>query len=126
MRGALNLGGNVSWQVPVWLQLLFPAMIALAAWAIPESPRWLFVNNKRERAIAVLTKWHGYDNRDSAWVKLEVSEYEEFLNLNGADKKFWDYSALFKNRASRYRIAVNCTFAIFAQWAGNGKLDQKL
>jgi MFS family permease len=30
---------------------------------------------------------------------------------------------LFKNRASRYRLAVNCTFSIFAQWAGNGVLS---
>ncbi|GAB7362863.1 hypothetical protein MBLNU230_g3165t1 [Neophaeotheca triangularis] len=122
VRGSLNLGGNASWQVPVWLQMFFPVLIACAAWAIPESPRWLFVNNKREKAIAVLTKWHGYDNPNSAWVRLQVSEYEEFLNLNGADKKFWDYSALFKTRASRYRILVNVTFSIFAQWAGNGVL----
>lgn len=38
------------------------------------------------------------------------------------DRRFWDYSALFRNRASRYRIACNCTFVIFAQWAGNGAL----
>lgn len=38
------------------------------------------------------------------------------------DKRFWDYRALFRNRSSRYRIACNCVFSIFAQWAGNGVL----
>lgn len=84
VRGGLNLAGNTSWVLPVYLQMVFPGLIAIFVWFIPESPRWLFVNNKRSKAIEVLTKWHGYGNPDSAWVKLEVSEYEEYLNTNGA------------------------------------------
>jgi MFS family permease len=30
---------------------------------------------------------------------------------------------LFRSRASCYRLACNCVFAIFAQWAGNGVLS---
>ncbi|KAI5362855.1 Putative major facilitator, sugar transporter, major facilitator superfamily [Septoria linicola] len=123
VRGGMNLAGNTSWLLPVWMQLVFPGLIAIFVWVIPESPRWLFVNNKREKAVQILTKWHGYGNPNSIWVKLEVSEYEEYLNTNGADKRFWDYSALFGSRAARYRIACNCVFAIFAQWAGNGVLS---
>ncbi|KAK4500970.1 hypothetical protein PRZ48_006776 [Zasmidium cellare] len=122
IRGALNLEGNISWTIPVWLQMVFPGLIVLFVWFIPESPRWLFVHNKREAAISTLAKWHGNGNADSAWVRLQVAEYEEFLNTNGADKRFWDYRALFRNRSSRYRIACNCVFSIFAQWAGNGVL----
>ncbi|EME41001.1 hypothetical protein DOTSEDRAFT_74520 [Dothistroma septosporum NZE10] len=122
VRGGLNLVGNSSWLLPIWLQLVFPALIALFVWTVPESPRWLYVNNKRERAMNVLTKWHGYGNPDSAWVKLQLHEYEEFLNNNGADKRWWDYRALFHTRASCYRLGCNVVFSIFAQWAGNGVL----
>ncbi|EMC91096.1 hypothetical protein BAUCODRAFT_152390 [Baudoinia panamericana UAMH 10762] len=122
VRGGLNLVGNMSWQIPVWLQMVFPGIIALFVWLIPESPRWLFVHNKREAAKDTLIKWHGQGNVDSAWVRLQLAEYEEFLNTDGADKRFWDYRALFRNRASRYRIACNVIFSIFAQWAGNGVL----
>ena len=38
----------------------------------------------------------------------------------GADKRWWDYRSLFDSRASRYRLATNVVFSIFAQWAGNG------
>jgi hypothetical protein len=65
-------------------QLVFPGLIAIFVWLIPESPRWLFVNNKREKAKDVLTKWHGYGNPESPWVNLQIGEYEEFLNTNGA------------------------------------------
>lgn len=84
VRGALNLGGNISWQLPVWLQMVFPGLICLFCFFIPESPRWLYVHGKREKAITTLTKWHGYGNSESAWVKLQLSEYDEFLNMNGS------------------------------------------
>jgi hypothetical protein len=118
----LNIGGRDSWALPIWLQLVFPSIVLIFVWFSPESPRWLYVHGKQEQARAVLTKWHGYGNSESAWVKLQLSEYEEFLELDGSDKRWWDYSALFKTRASRYRITCNIVFSIFAQWAGNGVL----
>lgn len=66
------------------LQLAFPGLIVLFSWMIPESPRWDFVSNKRSRAIATLTKYHGYGNPESAWVQLQLQEYEEYLNEDGA------------------------------------------
>jgi MFS family permease len=41
VRGALNLKGNVSWQLPLWLQAFFPGLIMLLVWFIPESPRYV-------------------------------------------------------------------------------------
>ncbi|KAF2446676.1 general substrate transporter [Karstenula rhodostoma CBS 690.94] len=122
VRGALNLAGNTSWALPLWLQLVFPALVIIFVWFAPESPRWLYVHGKTTQAKHVLATWHGYGNPESAWVKLQLSEYEEFLELDGADKRWWDYSALFKTGASRYRLACNVCFSIFAQWAGNGVL----
>ncbi|THV90171.1 general substrate transporter [Aureobasidium pullulans] len=123
VRGALNLSGNASWILPVWLQMACPVIICLFCWFVPESPRWLYVNNKQDTARATLTKWHGQGNPDSAWVRLQLAEYEECLNMDGADKRYWDYSALFKNRSSRYRLACNCAFSCFGQWAGNAVLS---
>jgi sugar porter (SP) family MFS transporter len=120
--GALHRPGTESWQIPVWLQLLFSCAIAIGAFLIPESPRWLYVRNRREESVKVLTKWHGLGDPDSPWVKLQISEYEEYLNMEGSDKRWWDYRKLFSTRASRYRLACNCVFVIFAQWAGNGAL----
>jgi MFS family permease len=81
IRGTVTLQGNQSWTIPVYLQMMFPGLIVLLAWMIPESPRWLYVNNKREKAIAVLAQYHGYGNENSAWVTLQLEEYESFLNM---------------------------------------------
>jgi len=120
--GALPLGGTASWQIPVWLQALFSGLICIGVFLIPESPRWCYVHNKRDKARAILTKWHGLGNEQSPWVQLQLSEYESHLNLEGSDKRWWDYRKLFDSASSRYRVACNCVFAIFAQWAGNGAL----
>jgi len=83
-RGGLNIKGNNSWLIPLWLQMVFPGFIVLFCFFIPESPRWLYTRNKREQAHQTLTKWHGYGNPDSAWVQLQLREYEEFLEMDGS------------------------------------------
>ncbi|CCT61161.1 hypothetical protein IAQ61_005020 [Plenodomus lingam] len=122
-RGSNNLPGNQSWKVPVWLQMLFPALILLLAWFLPESPRWLYTRGRQSEAKKVLTRYHGNGNEDSIWVSMQIREYEEYLNMDGGDKRWWDYGSLFKTRQARYRMACNCIFVIFAQWAGNGSVD---
>ncbi|TPX22937.1 hypothetical protein DIZ76_014818 [Coccidioides immitis] len=67
----------------------------------------------------MLIKFHGDGNPDSEWVKLQLNEYEEYLELDGADKRWWDYRALFRNKASIYRLYCNVCISIFAQWMGN-------
>ncbi|GAB1217457.1 hypothetical protein ATERTT37_006696 [Aspergillus terreus] len=84
VRGSITLDNNNSWQIPVWLQLVFAGLIILSCWMIPESPRWLYVHGKKEKAIDIMTKWHGYGDRDSLWVKLQISEYEAHLNMDGS------------------------------------------
>ena len=52
-----------------------------------------------------------------------MHEYEEFLELDGGDKRWWDYSALFNKRSAVYRLMCNVTISIFGQWAGNSVLS---
>ncbi|KAJ4858034.1 sugar transporter domain-containing protein [Trichoderma breve] len=122
-RGGLNIGGNASWRLITWLQCLFAGIIIVLSPWIPESPRWLYVHNKGEKAVAVLAKYHGRGNSESPWVKLQLQEYEEFLNLDGSDKRWWDYRALFHTRASVYRLCCNLWVSVAAQWAGNSVLS---
>ncbi|KAI0126808.1 general substrate transporter [Xylariales sp. AK1849] len=122
-RGGLNTGGDYSWRLITWLQALFSGLILLFVFLLPESPRWLYVNNKRDQAKAMLTKYHGHGNPESAWVRLQMHEYEELLNMDGADKRWWDYRALFRNRAAVYRLGCNLAVSIFGQWAGNAVLS---
>ncbi|KAE8446139.1 hypothetical protein EG329_012510 [Mollisiaceae sp. DMI_Dod_QoI] len=119
-RGTITWNNNASWILPIWLQMMFPGVVWVSAWFMPESPRWLYTNGKADKAKAFLAKYHGNGNPDSEWVKLQMWEYEAYLELEGADKRWWDYRALFRDRASVYRLMVNCIVSLFGQWAGNG------
>ncbi|KPM39527.1 hypothetical protein AK830_g7028 [Neonectria ditissima] len=125
-RGGLNYKGNASWMIPVCLQLMFPCVIAFGAMWLPESPRWLYTRGKKEQATKTLIRLHGHGNPDSEWVKLQVIEYEQHLEMDGTDKKWWDYRALFSSRASIYRLTCNCLVSLFGQWAGNNVVSYYL
>ncbi|KAF7888754.1 hypothetical protein EAF00_009054 [Botryotinia globosa] len=105
-RASADLSGNRSWQVPVWLQMAFPGLCIIL-----------------QCLRNTVTRYHGEGNPNSIWVEMQLHECEEYLELDGADKRWWDYRALFKDKASRYRLACNCTIAIFGQWAGNGPIS---
>nr|KMM72302.1 lactose permease [Coccidioides posadasii RMSCC 3488] len=122
-RGTNHLGGHATWRIPLWFQLLFSGIISGCVLFVPESPRWLYVHNKRDHAKAMLVKYHGQGNPESEWVKLQLAEYDEYLDINGADKRWWDYRSLFNTPVSRYRIFCSCCVTIFSQWAGNSVLS---
>ena len=84
VRGSINLDGNASWLVPVWFQLFYPAVIALAIAFIPESPRWLYINGKKETATCIITRYHGLGESNNVWVRLQTDEYERYLKQDGA------------------------------------------
>ncbi|EMD94681.1 hypothetical protein COCC4DRAFT_43476 [Bipolaris maydis ATCC 48331] len=122
-RGSAGLAGNQSWKIPVWLQMLFPGLLVILPWFLPESPRWLYTRGKQTEAKRILSKYHGCGNEDSIWVSMQVREYDIYLNMDGGDKRWWDYKSLFMSRSARYRLACNCVVSVFAQWAGNGAVD---
>ena len=66
------------------MQILFPALILLLAWFLPESSRWLYTRGKHSEAKKVLAKYHGLGREDSVWVTMQINEYEEYLNMDGA------------------------------------------
>lgn len=99
--------------------MAFPGILLLGCLFLPESPRWEYAHGHFEKCKACITKYHGDGNPESLWVKLQMREFEEELELNGADKRWWDYRALFNSRASLYRVLL-CAVAVsmFSQWTG--------
>jgi sugar porter (SP) family MFS transporter len=119
LRGCVHYSTNGSWLIPTWLQMVFPALLLLGCLLFPESPRWLYVHGQVDQCRACLSRFHGNDKPDSLYVQLQLREFEEELELDGADKRWWDYRVLFDSRASLYR-AILCAVAVsaFSQWTG--------
>lgn len=119
LRGCVGYQSNVSWLVPTWFQMVLPIILLSCCLFFPESPRWLFSHGYPDKCREVLIKYHGQDNPDSVYVKLQMREFEEELELEGADKRWWDYRCLFNSKASLYRVFVcACSVIAFSQWTG--------
>ncbi len=47
---------------------------------------------REEEARAFLTRFHGAGNPNDPVVELEWVEFKENIAIDGADKRWWDYS----------------------------------
>ncbi|KXG46738.1 Major facilitator superfamily domain, general substrate transporter [Penicillium griseofulvum] len=119
-RGSLKYESSLAWRIPIWCQLISSSIVLLAVWFIPESPRWLYSHGRREEAWDVITRYHGEGSRDNAYVHLQVREYEEAINLEGSDKKAWDFRELVNTKAARWRLMCVGIASFLSQWAQAG------
>lgn len=111
---------NSSWLIPVWVQMIFPGLIALFVLWFPESPRWLYTHGRSEEARDFLVKYHGLGDPDNEFVRLQIFEFETQLEVNGSDKRWWDYRPLFNSRAARYRMFCSMAMTAWGQLTSGG------
>ncbi|KAF9873805.1 MFS lactose [Colletotrichum karsti] len=126
--GTANIGGNMSWRIPYIIQIVPAAVIICVVWFIPESPRWLFAHQKVEAATAILVKYHGNGNPDSAVVKLECEEIKYSLEAEAelSRGRWWDYKILVKTRANRYRMWILVLITVFSMFTGGSVISYYL
>lgn len=120
LRATVNYPDNRAWVVPTWVQPIPCAFVMLFHWFLPETPRWMYTHGRRYKALTFLAKYHGEGFPRSSFVKLQMEEFGAELEMNGADKRWWDYRTLFKSRAARFRVLCLSMAIVFSQWTGNG------
>ncbi|KAF8897789.1 general substrate transporter [Infundibulicybe gibba] len=109
-----------SWRAPLAIQIAPAAVLAIFAYFLPESPRWLISVGRKDEAMHILAKYHGDGDANAPLVKLEWKEFEESVKLDASDKRWWDYSELVNTRNARYRTFMMLLMGFFGQWSGNG------
>ena len=126
--GTGHIANDWSWRIPTIIQCVPSLLVMAFVWLIPESPRWLYSHGQRDKAVAVLTRYHGNGNTDSAIVALEMAEIQESINIEIelSDKRWWDYRPLFNSRASRYRMWLVMLVTVFPQFIGGAVISYYL
>jgi MFS family permease len=56
----------------------------------------------------------------SPLIQLEIQEIEANISLSGADKRWWDFRALFNSAGNRYRFGLCAIVSCWGQLSGNG------
>ncbi|KAI0044397.1 general substrate transporter [Auriscalpium vulgare] len=112
---------NLSWRLPLFVQIVPAILNVLFIFFCPESPRWLYSIGKPEKAREILAKLHSQTGDiNSPLVNLEMYEIQETLVIGGGDKHWWDFRPLFRTAGDRYRSYMIILIGTFGQLSGNG------
>lgn len=117
--------GELAFRLPLSLQILPPLIIMTGAFFIPESPRWLTMWGKKERAAEILAKYHGGGDPNHPVVQLELREFESSIELQKSSS-IWNYWALVGTHNARWRFTMMAFMSVFAQLSGNSVLTYYL
>ena len=94
----------------------WPSVFVLCLiWFIPESPRWYIAQGNDQRAHELLAKYHSEGDMNSEIVRLEMAQMKAAIELNGSDKRWWDYRGLVRDRGQRYRFFLVACVSAFSE-----------
>ena len=94
-------------------------------WFMPESPRWLMMKDKHDKALNVLAKYHAEGDVEDEFVQLEYAEIRAAID---ADKESGQtqWVDFLKTKGNRKRIGIITAIGFFSQWSGNGLISYYL
>ncbi|KAK0464610.1 general substrate transporter [Desarmillaria tabescens] len=114
-----NYASDYSWRLPLYIQVVPAALNFFFVYFCPESPRWLHSVGRGHEARRILAKYHSATgDPNSPLIDLEMKEIEEKIEIDGQDKRWWDFRPLFATRADRYRAYM----VILIGLSGNGMI----
>ncbi|KAE8146937.1 general substrate transporter [Aspergillus avenaceus] len=106
-----------TWRVPSIIQAGLP-IVQLGFWRwIPESPRWLIANDRRDEARQLLAYYHAAGDVNHPLIQFEMTEIDDSLFADARVSKT-PWSALINTPGNRKRTFIAACVGAFAQWNG--------
>ncbi|KAK3943458.1 MFS glucose transporter mfs1 [Diplogelasinospora grovesii] len=98
--------GNLSWRLPLMMQCIMGALLALGSLIIVESPRWLLDNDHDEEGIVVIANLYGGGDIHNPRARDEFREIKMDVLLQRQEGER-TYSEMFKRYRTRVFIAMS-------------------
>ncbi|PLB44510.1 general substrate transporter [Aspergillus steynii IBT 23096] len=112
-----HLQSDWSWRVPSIIQAGFPIVQIAFWWCVPESPRWLIAQGRKDEAERLLARFHTAGDSSHPLIRFEMEEIVQTIELESqAAEMHW--SALVKSPGNRKRTFIAACIGTFAQWNG--------
>ncbi|KAL2691911.1 hypothetical protein Neosp_002303 [[Neocosmospora] mangrovei] len=105
--GTKSMQSAAGWRIPIGLQLLVPAIIFCLLPFLPESPRWLLRNNRRDLAVVSMKKLRKSATDEDIQTEIEALAYAHAHEEKGTWGEVFD-------KSNRVRTGV-AVLAMFGQ-----------
>jgi SP family sugar porter-like MFS transporter len=101
--------GQHGWRWMFWIQTLPASLFFILVFFIPESPRWLAMQQRYEKASHILSRIGGiiYAEKEISGIKEAIVSVKEKVN----------YKALFRGKMPKI-LLIGIVIAVFQQWCG--------
>jgi sugar porter (SP) family MFS transporter len=123
--GTAFIAGSWSWRLPSVLQGLSSIIQIVLCFFVPESPRWLIYNNRRQEALNILTKYHAEGDAGSELLKYEMAEIDNAIELEKIQSST-SWLEWIRTPSNRHRFFIVVTIGFIIQWCGNAIISYYL
>lgn len=118
--GSVSIDSTWSWRLPSIIQLSGSVICIFAIFFVPESPRWLLENGKKDYAREVVaiyaTKPYSPESIE-AWTVVE--ELDRELQIENSVRSNQSWKAVFRGRGNHRRLAALVSFSLMKELAGS-------
>lgn len=97
-----------AWRWMVWAEMIPAGIFLILSFIIPESPRWLAINNQEAAAKKIFTRIGG---ENSAMMELQQ------IRILSKDREEFKWKSLLQPNLRKVLI-IGITLAVFQQWCG--------
>ncbi|PFH45919.1 hypothetical protein AMATHDRAFT_70902 [Amanita thiersii Skay4041] len=109
------IDSNLAWRIPLLIQCVIGAILAIGAYFLPESPRWLIDTDKDKEGMKVIVDLHGGDPNDPT----AIAEFQEIKDRVISERESGEartYAAMWRRYKQRVLLAMSSQ--AFAQLNG--------
>ena len=115
--GCSKFNDDLQWRVPLVIQL-FPCVVMVSLlWILPESPRWLLIRNKKNKARESLRRYmgHNLDPEDNGVIN-ELNSIEGSIIEERSSKTSFTDILFFRDRyKTMKRLLLGCGLQLIQQ-----------
>ncbi len=115
-----DLNNRDSYRIPIALQLIWAAILALGLFLLPESPRYFIKIGKPEAALKALSRVRG-QLPDSPYLEAELAEVQanyDYEMRNSSTSWLDCFRGGLRSSSNLRRVLIGTSLQMFQQWTG--------